>query len=154
MILILLYIELITSMREESEHRHLTLAIDFDGTIVEHKFPAVGEFRDGAKKYINKLYDGGHCIIINTCRTDDYAERARAFLDTNGVKYHWLNENSLETRMVFKFDPRKLLADIYIDDRNLGGLPEWEEIYDRVTSEARGFGEDVWNELNGCRDAH
>ena len=29
--------------------------------------------------------------------------------------------------------PRKLKADLFIDDRNLGGLPDWGEIYHVIT---------------------
>lgn len=123
----------------------LILAIDFDGTIVEHKFPYIGKLLPGAKETINKWKDEGHRIIIWTCRNmvepaypeieDATIFGAKRFLDENGIKYDAINSD-VES-VPFYIQARKVFADIYIDDRNLGGFPGWKVadqiIYNKVT---------------------
>ena len=108
----------------------MIIAIDFDETIVEHEFPGIGDLKPNAKKVINQLYQDGHCIIIWTCR---YTEKSlidmKRFLYDNDIKYHKINENS----QFLTFNPYpKIYADIYIDDKQLGGLPLWLSIYDDI----------------------
>lgn len=105
------------------------IAIDFDGTIVEHKFPEIGKILDGARETINYLYELGHEIIIWTCRNETdtlYEFRAMEhFLQTNCIKYTAINKNSeLSTYQPFP----KIFAHVYIDDRNFGGFPGWKAI--------------------------
>lgn len=108
----------------------MVIAIDFDDTIAENMYPEVGRMKPHAKEIINKLYDEGHEIIIWTCRWDDAADKARDFLAQHGIKYHKFNEHIDWALEEFKNDTRKIYADIYIDDKQLGGIPEcWREIY-------------------------
>lgn len=114
-------------------HRPLTLAIDFDGTIVEEAFPGIGKMKPEADIYINMLYDEGYMILINTCRTGSYEGDAENFLRRRKIKYHYINCNLPKSIEYFKQDCRKLSADIYIDDKCLLGLPNtWKEIYDLI----------------------
>lgn len=116
----------------------LTLAIDFDGTIVcdeaskdkDCGYKAIGALRLNAKEVINRLYDEGYYIIIWTSRNGDSLINMIDFLNILGIKYHTINENNpANVSDDFKAWP-KVLADIYIDDRQLGGLPnDWESIY-------------------------
>ena len=116
-----------------STQQNLVIAIDFDGTICELAFPEVGAMKKMAKHYINKLYDEGHKILINTCRSGLYEGMAETFLKENGIKYHYINSNLLYLIENYGQDCRKISADIYIDDKCLMGLPDtWEEIYNRV----------------------
>ena len=86
-----------------------------------------------ADKYINKLYDEGFNILINTCRSGSYEGDAENFLRRRGIKYHYINSNLPQSIEYFKQDCRKLSADIYIDDKCLMGLPNtWQEIYQIV----------------------
>lgn len=94
--------------------RKLVLAIDFDGTIVEHAYPRMGKLKSGAREAINALYDDGYTIIIWTCR---YLLRdlkaCEKFLHDNNIKYHYINQNATAL-----FDSRpKIFADVYIDDK-------------------------------------
>jgi len=107
----------------------LTLAIDFDNTIVEEKYPDIGNLLPNAKKYINKLYEQGYFIIINTCRANEQEAEAEDFLYRKGIHFHKLNENQPGRILQYGTDCRKISADIYIDDKNLGGLPDWKTIY-------------------------
>lgn len=108
----------------------MIIAIDFDGTIVEDKFPEIGEMRDGAKEAINQLYADGYEIIIWSCRNGINKARAIEWLAMNGIKYHKFNESSYHNLKAHDFkDTRKVYADIYIDDKMLTKLPTWDEIY-------------------------
>lgn len=112
----------------------LTLAIDFDGTIVENAYPEIGNLKPNVVEVMNRLRDEGYRIVINTCRTGQHELNARICLNDNNIPFHYLNENTLESRLEFTEESRKLSADIYIDDRNLLGIPDdWEKIYDLIT---------------------
>lgn len=104
------------------------IAVDFDGTIAEHIYPEVGTLKPHAKDVINHLYNMGHKIIIWTCRYGQPAELAKEALKEWGIKYHTFNEHLPEVKEMFGNDTRKVMADVYIDDRNLGGIPDWLEI--------------------------
>lgn len=110
----------------------MILAIDFDGTIVDHIYPEIGELKPNAKEIINRLHEEGHEIIIWTCRNGEHEVKVREFLDLNGIKFHTINEHLPRILDMFDNDCRKIYGDIYIDDRMLGGLPPWERIYTMI----------------------
>lgn len=118
--------------------KQFIIAIDFDGTIVEHKFPSIGPLIPGAKEMINNLCDDGHQIIIWTTRSSYSEIEVVEFLQNSGINYHYINQNAkkfidlLQSQPMFgkyEHEPRKIYADIYIDDRSLLPLPSWGEIY-------------------------
>lgn len=49
----------------------MTIAVDFDGTCVKHKYPLVGEDVDGAVSVLKELVRKGHKIILYTMRNGD-----------------------------------------------------------------------------------
>jgi len=113
--------------------KKITIVIDFDDTIVTNNYPSIGELKVGAKRVINKLYDEGHTIIINTCRVNEYEDEARKALNDNGIKYHYLNENSEELIEKYNMDCRKISGDIYIDNKNLGTkIISWDDIEQKI----------------------
>lgn len=114
----------------------LILAIDFDGTIVKEIFPKIGHLRRDAVKYIRKLYDEGHYIIIWTCREGVYKAEMEHFLNANNIPYHKVNDSNPEAVEKYGWSPRKVGADIYIDDRGILGIPNWFTIYRIVTDKA------------------
>jgi hypothetical protein len=61
-------------------------------------------------------------------------EEAVEFCLSNGIEFYAVNKNYPE-EVWNKDDSRKILADIYIDDRNLGGIPAWEEIFKVICPE-------------------
>lgn len=95
------------------------IIIDLDGTIFTQSYPEIGKIKRNAKSVINKWYDNGHTIIINTCRTKDAEDKAIEALNNNGIKYHYINENSEERINIFKENCRKISGDIHIDDKNI-----------------------------------
>jgi hypothetical protein len=110
----------------------MILAVDFDNTIVEEIYPDIGPLRDNAREVINTLYNEGHTIIINSCRSGIHEGNMEQFLIENEINFTWINCNEPDRIKHFGRDCRKISADIYIDDKNLGGIPSWLEIYDQI----------------------
>jgi hypothetical protein len=117
----------------------LVLAIDFDGTIATLSFPEVGILRYGADTVIRKLYNEGHYIIINTCRSGKMEGLAEDFLKEHDIPYHYINSNLPVLILQFKQDCRKISADYYIDDKCLLGLPRWDEIYNIIQEKLKTY---------------
>ncbi len=107
----------------------IIIVIDFDGTIVENAYPEIGELREGAVEYINKLYGEGFGIVINTCRSGKYEQQAYNFLKKVGVKFHHFNENFPHLIEFYNTDCRKISGDMYIDDKNIFGIASWGVMY-------------------------
>lgn len=97
----------------------MIIAVDFDGTIVEHKYPKIGKLRENAIEVLKKLQKEGHYIILWTCRTGKELDEAVSFLKENRFTPNKINNHS--DRMIELYpdsNPRKVCADVYIDDRN------------------------------------
>lgn len=101
--------------------RQMIIAIDFDGTIVENKWPHIGTLKQGAKEVINNLYDNFNIdIIIWTCRGDKELEKALNFLKEMGIHYTCANRNVSMIERYYSFEKEqspKIFADFYIDDK-------------------------------------
>jgi hydroxymethylpyrimidine pyrophosphatase-like HAD family hydrolase len=108
----------------------LVIAIDFDGTIVNSQWPDLGDPKPNAVEVIRRLHDEGHRIIIWTCRGADDTKKAHDWLFKHGVPHQSINIQDRDIVENFKGDVRKILADVYIDDKQLGGIPDdWIDIY-------------------------
>ncbi len=112
----------------------MILAIDFDGTIVEHRYPAIGRIRPFAFETLKALQQKKHQLILWSHRSGKELDEAVEFCRSFGIEFYAVNKNYPEEKWD-ENDSRKILADIYIDDRNLGGLPSWGEIYKIVCPE-------------------
>jgi len=100
-------------------------AIDFDGTIVQDKYPAIGVLQPYARDVINRLHEEGHYIIIWTCRTGDHLTNAVNFLLASGIKFDRVNDHEPNNCLQYGPHARKVFADYYIDDKIVGGFPGW-----------------------------
>ncbi|WP_298760842.1 BT0820 family HAD-type phosphatase [uncultured Psychroserpens sp.] len=112
----------------------LVIAIDFDGTIVEDAYPKVGKARIFAFETMKRLQADGHRLILWTYRSGSKLDEAVAFCKDNGITFYAVNQSFPEE----KYDnsvSRKIYADIYIDDRNIGGILGWGEVYHLITNE-------------------
>ena len=109
------------------------IAVDFDGTIAEDAYPKVGRAKMFAFETLRKLQEDGHRLILWTYRHGKTLDDAVEFCRDNGIEFYAVN-NSFAGE---EFDPekasRKLNADYFIDDRNLGGFPGWGEVYRIIT---------------------
>jgi len=112
----------------------MTIAVDFDGTIVEHKYPKIGKEKPFAIDTLRKLASQGHKIILWTAREGELLEQAVNFCKERGLTFYAVNGDTPSTGLSFPngVSTTKLIADVYIDDRNLGGLPDWGTIYEMV----------------------
>lgn len=109
--------------------KYKVIAVDFDGTICkEEGFPGVGEPIAYAKEAIRKIEEIGGTIIIWTCRTDDALKSALSYLKDNDIPFHYVNENCEQMKEFYNNDPRKIGADIYIDDKSIMGEIDWIDI--------------------------
>jgi hypothetical protein len=118
--------------------KKLIIAVDFDDTVAYTKFPKIlGEVED-AHKYLTKLKEDGHELILWTCRANERLSDTKAWLVMNGfTMFNSINENTetwKERYPEFSEDTpsRKVFADVYIDDKQIGGLPKWADIYDYI----------------------
>lgn len=112
------------------------IAVDFDGTLCDQAFPAIGAIKAGAREALAMFRKLGFWVIIWSCRTchwdyDIYGgdrneptlERIRvkemiAWLDANGIEYDEIDDGSRG----------KPGADYYIDDKGIRFVDNWEDI--------------------------
>lgn len=99
--------------------RYKLFVIDFDGTIVDSQFHEIIGLKPHAKRVINRIYENGGEIGIWTCRTEEYLQACKEYLDMNGIKYHCINETLPTVRGQWGEDGRKIWGHVYIDD---GGI--------------------------------
>ena len=114
----------------------LIIAVDFDGTIVEDAYPKIGSPMLFAFETLKELQKGGHRLILWTYRNGDRLNEAVEFCAKNGINFYAVNKNYPEEKFEGKVS-RKINADIFIDDRNVGGMLGWGEIYKLITNNPR-----------------
>jgi hypothetical protein len=99
----------------------MRIYLDFDGTVVEHHFPAIGAENPNAIKVISMLQLAGHDLVLNTYRADidlSYVHEALNFLNSHPNLF-----KPIETFLPKKLDPKnfnlenaKACNQLYIDD--------------------------------------
>ena len=126
----------------------MVIAVDFDGTIVEHKYPEIGREIPFAIETLKMLIEDRHQLILWSVREGELLEEAVNWCKERGVEFYAVNrdypEEKKENNNHFS---RKLKADLFIDDRNVGGLPDWGEIY-RIIRENKSYKQVVKETFN------
>ena len=112
----------------------MTIAVDFDGTIVEHKYPEIGKEKPFAIQTLKQLQQEGNRLILWTSRENELLDEAIAFCHERGLDFYAVNSNEPADALFHTFTT-KVIADVYIDDHNLGGIPEWGKIYEMITQQ-------------------
>lgn len=107
----------------------LKIAVDFDGTVVEDAYPAIGKPMLFAFETLRELQKRGYVLILWTVREGPTLREAVEFCRGNGVEFYAVNRNYPEEQ-VDSETPRKLLVDIFIDDRNIGGFVGWSRVWE------------------------
>lgn len=110
----------------------MIIAVDFDGTIVEHRYPAIGKEIPFATRTLHKLAEDGHRLILWSVREGKLLDEAVEWCRERGVEFYAVNRDFEEEDGTGHNFSRKLKADLFIDDRNVGGLPDWGTIYELV----------------------
>jgi hypothetical protein len=109
------------------------IAVDFDGTIVEHKYPQIGKEQQFAFETLKQLIKQKHQLILWTYRAGKELDEAVEYCRENGVEFFAVNKNFPEEYYDGSIS-RKIDADVYIDDRNLGGFPGWSAVWQMLNS--------------------
>ncbi len=102
----------------------IKIAVDFDGTIVEHRYPAIGEPKVFAFETLKEFQKRGFLLVLWTFRIGKELDQAVEFCRANGIEFYAVNKSYPE-ESYNELAPRKIDADIFIDDRNLGGFIDW-----------------------------
>ena len=129
----------------------MVIAVDFDGTIVEHEYPKIGKPIPFAIETLLELQKNGHTLILWTVRDGELMDEAVAYCARKGLHFYAANKNYPEEENATA--SRKLNADLFIDDRNLGGLPEWGVIYHIVKAMENGDYYSFENIMMSSRDS-
>ena len=111
----------------------MVIAIDFDGTIVENRYPEIGPEIAFATDTIKMLIAERHKVILWSIREGKLLEDAVEWCKKRGIQFYAVNkdypEETVESNNHFS---RKIKAEIWIDDKNVGGLPDWGTIYNMI----------------------
>ena len=96
----------------------MKIAVDFDGTIVEHRYPQIGEEKLFAFETLKQLQKLGHQLILWTFRYGKELEEAVEYCRKKGLEFYAINKSYPEEEFDIETVSRKIDADIFIDDRN------------------------------------
>lgn len=113
-----------------------TVAIDFDGTLCDHEYPAIGKIKPGAREALEAIRKSGYRIIIWSCRTCNWAtdvfgvDENSSTLERKHVQamIAWLKDNQIPYDEIDDGTKGKPMADIYIDDKAIRFRDNWDEI--------------------------
>ena len=114
----------------------MIIAVDFDGTVVDHEYPAIGKTKLFAFETLKALQEKGFRLIMWTYRAGKELDEAVEFCKTNGIEFYAINKNYPEEEYIEGEISRKINADIYIDDKNIGGFLGWSKIWELITQES------------------
>lgn len=112
-----------------AEEKVPILAIDFDGTVADHAYPLIGNEISNAFETLRGFIEAGDRLILWTCREGKTLRDAIAFCNDHGVYFEQHNNNVRDHDYA---NSRKIYADLYIDDRMVGGFPGWDVVKKEV----------------------
>ena len=112
----------------------MIIAVDFDGTIVAHEYPKIGKEKIFATETLRQLINDGHRLMLWTVREGELLDEAVEWCRQRGVEFYAVNKDFPEENISKNEQfSRKIKADVWIDDLNIGGLPDWGTIYRIIT---------------------
>lgn len=100
----------------------MIICVDFDGTIVEHRFPDIGEPVPGALEWMRRWQQAGAKLILWTMRSDGdrngpVLTAAVEYCRRGGVEFWGINTNPAQSDWT---SSPKAYAHIYVDDAAFG----------------------------------
>lgn len=110
----------------------LIIAVDFDGTVVDDNYPKIGKPKIFAFETLKRLQKDGHRLILWTYRSGIRLDEAVDFCKENGITFYAVNKSFPEEQFDYS-KSRKIHADLFIDDRNIGGFIGWGEVYQKLS---------------------
>lgn len=111
----------------------MIIAVDFDGTIVEDKYPQIGKERPFAVATLKQLMKDGHYLILWTVRKGEKLDDAVKWCEDRGIRFFAVNKDYADDELDQLHHSRKIKADLFIDDRSVTGLPDWGVIYQLIS---------------------
>lgn len=111
--------------------RNKIIAVDFDGTLCENKWPLIGEPNMGLITYLKASRTMGDRVILWSCREGEQLKEAVQWCQNFGLVFDAVNDNVPEMVKLYGNNCRKVTADVYIDDRmcNLFTLPYVKTVF-------------------------
>ena len=125
----------------------MTIAVDFDGTIVEHRYPEIGREIPFATDTLKLLAKEGHRLILWSVREGRLLDEAVEWCRERELEFYAVNKDYPEETKEDNNFSRKLKVEMFIDDRNVGGLPDWGIIY-KMISEKKSYRDVLIEELD------
>lgn len=110
----------------------MIIAVDFDGTICEHKYPEIGAAKLFVINWLLEHKKNGTKLILYTCRDGIYLEQAIEWCKQFNLFFDAINDDVQEIKDTFTFKSNKIYADLYLDDRNCT-LLEIRRLMERLT---------------------
>ena len=102
----------------------MIIAVDFDGVLCESQFPRIGPSDQEMIQAVKRVQNAGHETVLWTCRADQRLSEAVEWCEMHGLHFTSINDNTSSNKLLFSATypngTRKVFADVYIDDRNLG----------------------------------
>lgn len=96
----------------------ITICVDFDGTVVEHCYPYVGEESPNCSEIMKRWIDEYQVgFILDTMRDGKELEEAIEWFEKRGVDLYGVGKNPTQEEWT---SSNKCHAHFSIDDRNLG----------------------------------
>lgn len=100
----------------------LIIAVDFDGTLCADRFPEIGAPNELIIGWLKMIRREGHKLILWTCRVDERLREAVRWCADLGLYFDTVNDNIPENVAKYGTNPRKVFADLYIDDKSVDGF--------------------------------
>jgi hypothetical protein len=95
----------------------MKIAVDFDGTVVQHEYPEVGVDVPGAVDTLKKLAEAGHLLTLYTMRSGYHLEEAAAWFRRNDIPLYGIQKDPEQEDWT---SSNKCYAEVYIDDAAFG----------------------------------
>lgn len=93
------------------------IAVDFDGTVVDHRYPEVGPSVPFAVETLRDLNRLGYKLILNTMRSGQHLKEAITWFEQNGIKLYGVGFDPEQKKWTTS---NKCYAQLYIDDMAFG----------------------------------
>lgn len=102
----------------------MIVAVDFDGVLCDDRFPEIGQPNTENITVVKRMIEAGFEVILWTCRCDNELTKAVEWCKEWGLNFCAVNENApsniAKYKDMYPNGTRKVYADVYIDDHNLG----------------------------------
>jgi len=104
-------------------------AVDFDGTLCDNRWPQIGDPHAEMIQILKLAQASGVQLILWTCREGDLLRQAVDWCAGQGLIFAAVNDNLPDRVASYEHNPRKVGADLYIDDRAFPGVGEgWKDL--------------------------